>query len=82
MDGFKIDIDEVDNNFIYSASHKICTQIAKDTDEATLKAIQRYCEENNIIPNIISADKLELVLRLGIAELNRRELDKFKSEVE
>lgn len=76
MNGFKIDIDEVDNNFIYSASHKICTQIAKDTDEATLKAIQRYCEENNIIPNIISEDKLKLVLQLGIAELNKRELEK------
>lgn len=76
MNEFKIDIDEVDDNFIYSASHKICTQIAKDTNEATLKAIQRYCEENNIIPNIISEDKLKLVLQLGIAELNKRELEK------
>lgn len=76
MNGFKIDIDEIDDNFIYSASHKICTQIVKDTDEATLKAIQKYCEEKNIIPNIISEDKLRLVLKLGIAELNKRKLEK------
>ena len=76
MNGYKIDVDEIDDNFIYGASHKICTQIAKDIDEATLKAIQRYCEENNIIPNIISEDKLKLVLQLGIAELNKRKLEK------
>ena len=75
MNGFKFNVDEVDDNFIYSASHKICTQIAKDTDEATYKAIQRYCEENDIIPNIISEDKLKLVLQLGIAELNKRDLE-------
>ena len=47
-----------------------------DTDEITFKAIQRYCEENNIIPNIISEDKLKLVLQLGIAEYNRKLLEK------
>ena len=75
MKGYKIIIDEVNDDFIYSASHKICTQIVKDTDEATFKAIQRYCEENDIIPNIISEDKLILVLQLGIAELNKRDLE-------
>ena len=38
-----------------------------------MKAIERYCEENNIIPNIIEKERLDLVLRLGIAELNKRE---------
>ena len=75
MKGYEINIDKENDDFIYSASHKICTQIAKDTDEATYKAIQRYCEENNIIPNIISEDKLKLVLQLGIAELNKRNLE-------
>ena len=75
MKGYEINIDKVNDDFIYSASHKICTQIAKDTDEATYKAIQRYCEENNIIPNIISEDKLRLVLQLGIAELKKRDLE-------
>lgn len=76
MNGFKIDVDEVNGDFIYSASRKIITQIVKDQDEATYKAIQRYCEENNIFPNIISEDKLKLVLQLGIAELNKRDLER------
>ena len=75
MKGYEISIDEVNDDFIYSASHKICTQIVKDTDEATFKAIQRYCEEKDIIPNIISEDKLRLVLQLGIAELNKSYLE-------
>lgn len=69
-------INLVDNdNFIYSCSQEILTQIVKDQDEETYKAIQRYCEKNDIIPNIISENKLKLVLQLGIAELNKRELE-------
>lgn len=75
MKGFKINIDEIPNNYVYQCNQKIITQIVKDTDEATYKAIQRYCEENNIIPNIISEDKLKLVLQLGIAELKKRDLE-------
>ena len=75
MNGFKIDIDETPDNYVYQCNQKIITQILKDTDEITFKAIQRYCEENNIIPNIISEDKLKLVLQLGIAELNKRDLE-------
>ena len=41
-------------------------------DEETLKVIERYCEENNVIPNIIEKEKLDLVLKLGITEYNRR----------
>ena len=75
MNGFKIDVDEIPDNFIYQCNQKVITQIIKDQDEATFKAIQRYCEENDIIPNIISEDKLKLVLQLGIAELNKRNLE-------
>ena len=75
MNGFKIDVDEIPDNFIYQCNQKVITQIIKDQDEATFKAIQRYCEENDIIPNIISEDKLKLVLQLGIAELNKRDLE-------
>ena len=81
MNGFKIDIDETPDNYVYQFNQKkkkIITQIIKDTDEITFKAIQRYCEENNIIPNIISEDKLKLVLQLGIAEYNRKLLEKEK----
>lgn len=76
MNGFKIDIDEIEDNYVYQCSQKVITQIVKDQDEATYKAIQRYCEENDIIPNIISEDKLKLVLQLGIDELKKRELEK------
>ena len=76
MNGFKIDIDETPDNYVYQCNQKIITQIIKDTDEITFKAIQRYCEENNIISNIISEDKLKLVLQLGIAEYNRKLLEK------
>ena len=76
MSGFKIDIDEIDDNYVFQCNQKVITQIVKDQDEATFKAIQRYCEENDIIPNIISEDKLRLVLQLGIDELIKRELEK------
>lgn len=75
MNGFKIDIDEIPDNYVYQRNQKMITQIVKDIDEMTFKAIQRYCEENNITPNIISEDKLQLVLQLGIAELNKRDLE-------
>ena len=75
MNGFKIDIDEMPDNYEYQCNQKIITQISKDIDEITFKAIQRYCEENNIIQNKISEDELKLVLQLGIAELNKRNLE-------
>ena len=59
-------------DFIYSYTHKMITQIVNKKDEETLKAIYRYCEENNIEPNIIDEDKLKIILQLGIAEYNKR----------
>lgn len=76
MNGFKIDIDEIDDNYVFQCNQKVITQIVKDQDEGTYKAILRYCEENDVIPNIISEDKLRLVLQLGIDELKKRELEK------
>lgn len=64
----------MNNNFIYETTQKIITEIVSKQDEATMKAIERYCEENNIIPNIIEKEKLDLVLKLGIQELQLREL--------
>ncbi len=63
------------SNYIFSTTHKIITEIVSKENEATMKAIERYCEENNIIPNIIEKERLDLVLRLGIAELNKRDLE-------
>ena len=59
-------------DFIYEYTHKIITQVVSNQDKETLKAIDRYCEENNIIPNIIEKEKLDLILKLGIAEYNKR----------
>ena len=57
---------------IATYTEKMITKIVSSKDEETLKAIERYCDENNIIPNIIEKEKLDLVLKLGITEYNRR----------
>ena len=64
-------------NFV-SCSQKIITKIISNQEKETLKVIERYCEENNIIPNIIEKEKLDLVLRLRVAEYNKRFLEKEK----
>ena len=56
---------------IATYTEKMITKIVSSKDEETLKAIERYCEENNIIPNIIEKEKLDLVLKLGIDAYNR-----------
>lgn len=71
-----IDIKKVDDNIIYSTTQKMITQVLDMQDKETIKAIEKYCEENNIIPNLIDKDKLDLVLRLGIQALNEREWNK------
>ena len=53
-------------------------EIVSKHDKATIEAIERYCEENNIIPNIIEKEKLDLVLRLGIDEYNKRFFEEEK----
>lgn len=60
------------NEFIYSCTQKMMTQIVNKQNEETIKAIQKYCEENNIYPNIIDEDKLKIILQLGIIEYNKR----------
>lgn len=55
-------------------TQKMITRVIDKQDKETLKAIEKYSEENDIIPNLIDKDKLNLVLRLGINELNKREL--------
>lgn len=67
-----------EDSVIFEYSSKFITQIIDKENKATLEAILKYCEENNIIPNLIDKEKLDLVLRLGIQELQKRELDKVK----
>ncbi len=66
-----------EENYIFGYTEKMITEIISKHDKETLKAIERYCEENNVIPNIIEKEKLDLVLRLGIAEYNKK-LEKEK----
>lgn len=61
-------------------TQKMFTQVINKQDKETLKAIEKYCEENDIIPNLIDKDKLDLVLKLGINELNKRELENGRSD--
>lgn len=63
-------------NCIANYTEKMITEIVSNHDKETLKAIERYCEENNIIPNIIEKEKLYLVLKLGIDEYNKKFLEK------
>ena len=65
-----------EENCIFSYTEKMITEIVSKHDKATLKAIERYCEENNVIPNIIEKEKLDLVLKLGIDEYKRKLLEK------
>lgn len=65
-----------EDSIIFEYHSKFITQIVDKENKATLEAILKYCEENNIIPNLIDKEKLDLVLRLGIQELQKRELDK------
>lgn len=69
-----------EENCIVSYAEKMITEIVSKHDKETLKAIERYCEENNITPNIIEEEKLDLVLKLGIAEYNKRFLEKRKNK--
>lgn len=61
-----------EENSVFSYTGKMVTEIISKQDKETFKAIERYCEENNIIPNIIEKEKLDLVLKLGIDEYIKR----------
>lgn len=66
-------------NCIATCTEKMITEIVSIKCKETLKAIERYCEENNIIPNIIEKEKLDLILALGINEYTKRYLIKEKN---
>ena len=75
----KFDIKETKDSIIYSATQKMFTKVFDMQEKETLKVIEEYCEKNNIIPNLIDKEKLDLVLRLGIQELQKTELDKVNN---
>ena len=70
----KLYVDSYDNT-VFQYTEKFITHIIDMENKETLKTILQYCEENNIIPNLIDKNRLDLVLKLGIAELNKRDLE-------
>ena len=71
-----IDVKKEEDNIIYSTTQKMFTKVVDIQDKETIRVIEEYCAENNIIPNLIDKNKLDLVLRLGIQALNEREWNK------
>ncbi len=53
-------------NTIYTYTQKIISQVVSNNDKETIKAITRYCEENNVYPNLISEERLKEVIELGL----------------
>jgi hypothetical protein len=70
----KIYVDSYDNT-VFQYTEKFITHIIDMENKEALKTILKYCEENNIIPNLIDKNRLDLVLKLGINELNKRDLE-------
>lgn len=56
--------DKENNSYTYT--QKIISQVVSNNDKETIKAITRYCEENNVYPNLISEEKLKEVIELGL----------------
>ena len=53
-----------------SIENKYLIQIVKETDDAAMHQIRKYCKEKGIIPYIISAEKIDLIIKLGIERYN------------
>lgn len=70
----KIYVDSYDNT-VFEYTEKFITHIIDMENREALKTILQYCEENNIIPNLIDKNRLDLVLKLGINELNKKDLE-------
>ena len=59
MNGFKIDIDEIEDNYVYQCSQKVITQIVKDQDEATYKELTLLLEHiDNLHSKIDKANEI------------------------
>ena len=65
-------------NSILSYTETIIAQVVNQEDKVTLDAIKKYCNEQkekfnkNVRAIIIDEDKLNLIIKLGIAEYNKR----------
>lgn len=68
----EIDFETLDCTQI-GCTQKVLMSVVDELDAMTMREIESYCEENDIIPVLFEKEKLDLVLRLGIKELERRE---------
>ena len=50
-----------EENCTVSYTEKMIIEIVSENDKETLKAIERYCEENNIDPNLIEKEESKVV---------------------
>lgn len=57
---------EENENFAYTYTQKIISQVVSDVDKETIKAITRYCEENNVYPNLISEERIKEIIEIGL----------------
>ena len=62
-----------EENGIYSYAQKMIIEIVSQEDKETIRRIEQYCVENNIVPKIIEKEKLDLILKLGIEEYNKKD---------
>jgi hypothetical protein len=69
------------DDFTYTYKETLMAQVVNKKDEVTLKAIQDYITkrklefDENITAILIDEDKLNLILKLGIAEYERRKIE-------
>lgn len=69
-------------DFLYTYKETLMAQVVNKRDEVMLRAIQEYINERklkydeNIIALLIDEDKLNFILKLGIAEYERRKYER------
>lgn len=71
---------EEKEDYVYTYTQKIISQVVSDNDDETIKAIKRYCEENNVFPNLISEERLKEILELGISK--KTKIDDLQSQLD
>lgn len=64
----------------YDFTQTIVTKIISEQDKLAMSLINEYCKKKNIIPNIISEEKLKAVLDLGMAR--KTKIDVLQSQLD
>ena len=73
------------DDFVYTYKETLMAQVVNKKDEIMLKAIQDYITkrklefDENITAILIDEDKLNLIMKLGVAEYERRKIEENKT---